>query len=109
MSGFCPVNLAFTRSKSCAALAGDAALVSMCWEKKYKPTPAMATMPSMPVTTIARTTQTHVLILPAIGVPQQRTRVLDARGIVASLAQARGLARFAGRGSSIAALQGKPP
>src|SRR3954454_9612854 len=65
----------------------------------------MATTPSTPITTIATTTQTHAFTLPAIGAPDERSRVLDARRIVPPLAQRLGLTSFVPGGVAIAALQ----
>src|SRR5688500_12183142 len=69
--------------------------------------PAMATSPRMPTTRIARTTQTQVLTLPAIGAPQQCPRVLNTHRIVSSLAERLRLACLAHRRPAIAALQGQ--
>src|SRR5688500_11960438 len=67
----------------------------------------MATMPRIPTTIIARTTQTQVLTLPAIRVPQQCPRVLNTDGVVSSLAQCFRLACLAGSRPAITPLQGQ--
>ena len=67
--------------------------------------PATATAPTTQKTTIPMTTQTHVLILPAIARPQQPLRLVQAHRILTLLTQTLGLPRLAGGRGAIATLQ----